>query len=493
MNGVRMRLFQNVSVAIVLVAMSSWAKAETVQVGQVTFERCMAEGSGRVYSAWCGTVDVPENWQDKASRRIALALTWLPARRDRGDVEPVVMLAGGPGQGARASYPGVRYGLAKANEDRAILLYDQRGTGDSQPLHCELSDDLNLAEQPEEDQIRQMASDCREQFASVALEHYTTDDAARDLEYIREQLGYDQLNVAGVSYGTRLAQRYASLYPESTRTLLLDSPVPSDLVLLAEHGRSLDAAIERRLENCAVNEACLAKNGDPRVAYDNLRIALAQEPTQVSYRDARSGELKSALMTLDHFAVVMRLLTYGATTAVILPDLLSRTEREGFETVLSLSDMLSTSSMSEIAHGMQLSVLCSESMPYLRDEDRDAEQDTLLGTQLIRFSELQCENWPSKAIAPDFYTTAQHDIPTLILSGSLDPVTPAHYGARIRDSLKHAQHMVLNGEGHSVMSIGCLPEKIGVFMSALDVEQDTECVDNWQSLPVFTGPYGWEP
>jgi pimeloyl-ACP methyl ester carboxylesterase len=488
-----MLIFRIFSAAIILSTWSAGARAETIQVGEVTFERCMVEGSGSVYSAWCGTVQVPENWQDKNGRHIGIALTWLPARRDGADVEPIVMLAGGPGQGARASYPGVRYGLAKANEDRPVLLYDQRGTGDSQALHCQLNDDLNPAEQPEEAQIRQLASDCREQYASVGLEHYTTDDAARDLDFIRQRLRYDQLNVAGVSYGTRLAQRYASLYPKSTRTLLLDSPVPSDLVLLAEHGRSLDAAIEARLENCALDEACLAKNGDPRVSYDNLRIALAQEPSRVSYRDARSGELKSAMMTLDHFAGVMRLLTYGATTAVILPELLNRTEREGFETVLSLSEMLSTSLMSEIAHGMQLSVLCSESMPYIQEVDRMAEEDTLLGTQLIRFSELQCEDWPSKAIAPDFYSTAQHDIPTLILSGSLDPVTPAHYGARIRDRLNRAQHMVLNGEGHSVMSIGCLPEKIGVFMSALDVGQDTECVDNWQSLPVFTGPYGWEP
>ena len=186
------------------------------------------------------------------------------------------------------------------------------------------------------------------------------------------------------------------------------------------------------------------------------------------------------------------MLSYQPSTAVMLPSLLVNAKRDGFADILALNHIVVESMQEAISHGLQLSVICSESIPFLTEQDRDAEADTLLGAQLIEFSRSQCEVWPQKPVTDDFHSLAAHDIPTLVVTGELDPVTPPRYGDVIAAGLQNAQHISVKGEGHSVLNVGCLPRLVADFVETLAF-QETECIDNRQSLPVFTGVYGWEP
>ena len=483
------------AIALVLLASASIESLaiETKRIGSIEFEKCMAEGERSVYAAWCGSLLVPENHNDPKSGKVDLALTWIPPRSQLEGAVPVVFLAGGPGQGARASFPAIRSGLSKVGEFAPILLMDQRGTGDSQALDCPISEE-DMAALDARDQVvaKQLAQGCLLRHAGRDLAHYTTDDAARDLELVRQRLGFGALNVAGVSYGTRLAQRYAALYPAQTRSLLLDSPVPSNLILLSEHGRNLDAAINARLSACNASPECYAKLGDTRLVLEKLLDQLKHSPTETRYRHPRSGEHHTTLVDPNHLISVLRMLSYQPATAVMLPTLLVNAKRDGFADILALNHIVVESMQEAISHGLQLSVICSESIPGLTQQDVDAEAGTLLGAQLIEFSRSQCEVWPQKAVADDFHTLARHAIPTLVLTGEFDPVTPPRYGDIIVSGLQNAQHISVRGEGHGVLSVGCLPRLVGDFVETLAF-QTTECIDTRQSLPVFTGAHGWEP
>ena len=486
-------MIRKITLALLLWASTESFATEIKRIGTIEFEKCMAEGERSVYPAWCASLPVPEDHDEIKGDKVDLALTWIPPRSQIEGTVPLVFLAGGPGQGARASFPSIRPGLAKVGEYAPILLVDQRGTGASQALDCPFSEeDMAALDASNQGVAERLAQDCLTRHANRDLAQYTTDDAAKDLDQVRIALGFSALNVAGVSYGTRLAQRYAALYPEQTRSLLLDSPVPSNLILLSEHGRNLDAAIDARLSACDTNPECYDKLGDTRVVLNQLLDQLENLPTETRYRHPRTGEYHTTVVDPNHLISVLRMLSYQPATAVMLPTLLVNAKRDGFADILALNHIVVESMQEAISHGLQLSVICSESIPYLTELDVNAEADTLLGAQLIEFSRSQCKVWPQKAVADDFHTLAGHDIPTLVLTGEFDPVTPPRYGDVIAGGLQNAQHISVRGEGHGVLSVGCLPRLVADFIETLKV-QETACIDKRQSLPVFSGAHGWEP
>src|SRR3546814_3944630 len=140
------------------------------------------------------------------------------------------MLAGGPGQSAREGYPQLADSFSETNKRHHIILLDQRGTGASNPLICKNAqgESAVTAEGAQSPAVAAaFAKACSDQLAVRAdLRFYTTTDAIQDLDAARVALGAEQINLVGISYGTRVAQQYAARYPANTRTVVLDSAVP---------------------------------------------------------------------------------------------------------------------------------------------------------------------------------------------------------------------------------------------------------------------------
>src|SRR5690606_28293559 len=148
-------------------------------------------------------------------------------------------IAGGPGQSALESYPLLHRAFRDTLRNRNVLLVDARGTGGSNLLACRDEEGNNAFTDPEDhsaEGARRFAEACRDQLSEQAdLRFYGTADHVRDLELVRQRVGAPQLNLVGISYGTRVAQQYAAAYPAHTRTVLLDGVVPNDLPLGSEH------------------------------------------------------------------------------------------------------------------------------------------------------------------------------------------------------------------------------------------------------------------
>lgn len=468
-----------------------------LRYGQLAFAPCALSAAGlEAVEAQCTTLEVPENHADPDGRRIALAIAWIPARGE-GESDPVFMIAGGPGQSALESYPMVHGAFADARRSRHVLLVDARGTGGSHPLSCKDEDGENAfidEENPTPEAARAFAERCLDQLDDDSdLRYYTTTDHIQDLDRVRGMVGAEQVNLVGISYGTRVAQQYAARYPAHTRTVTLDSTVPNDLALGGEHARNLEDALTEQFARCRDTEACRENLGDPAQNLARVRTTLeAGNLAPVEFRDPVTGEWLSDTPTFGDLAILLRLYAYQPAAAATLPLLLSEAANGRYQPLMAQSRLLLADVSDTIMHGMQLSVMCTEDYPELRADPDDS--GTVLGTELVDFSRAQCEAWPTGERPAGFRDPLTGDVPVLAITGELDPVTPPRYGDAIVEQLPNGRHLVLAGQGHSVLGAGCMPELFAQFLETADAAAlDADCLSRLRATPPFAGHYGWEP
>lgn len=467
-----------------------------LRYGALTFESCaLSVPRGTSVEAWCSTLAVPENHDDQDGRTIDLAIALVTAE-GQAEPDPIVMIAGGPGQSALESYPSLHRAFDDARRQRHVLLVDARGTGQSHPLKCENEEGRSAVMEDEDvspQAARAFAERCREQLSKTTdLRRYTTADHIRDLDLVRQKLGIDKLNLMGISYGTRVAQQFAKRYPQRARTVTLDSVVPNTLVLGQEHARNLDAALKRQFERCREDAACSKNLGDPAVKLDALRARLrAGNLPPVRYREPVSGNWRTEVPTYSHLSLLLRLYAYQPEVASMLPLIVHDASEGHYESLLAQARAIYGTVSDSIMHGMQLSVMCAEDSE-LAPNPNDA--DTIMGMEFVEFSRAQCEVWPKGERADDFRAPLSGDVPVLAISGELDPVTPPRYGEEVIESLPNGRHLVLPGQGHSVLATGCMPKLFALFVESADAKSlNDACLKRLTATPPFAGNYGWEP
>lgn len=456
------------------------------RLGSVEFANCELPGKrGPVVSARCATLEVPEDGARSEGRRIALALAWLPTRRVGGPSastpDAVLFLAGGPGQSARESYVSVMPALEGLRRNRHVLLVDQRGTGGSNRLACPLADWRDPSQATATD-AREQAIACRDALSPRAdLSRYTTRDAIADFERVREQLGIQKWNLVGGSYGTRVALEYLRRHPDSVRSVVIDSVVPPELALLQDHARNLDDALARQFALCAQAPGCAQRLGDPRTALDRL---LQSPPRKLAFSDPREHTPRQEMFGPDVARLVTRLFSYAPESAGLLPLLLHEAATGRPEALMAQADLVLRDLPAQLAHGMELSVTCSEDEPFLRPDPEDAGR--VLGAAAAELLRAQCAVWPRGTAPSDLKQPVVSAHPVLVLSGELDPVTPPRYGDAVARHLSRSRHLVARGQGHIVMTRGCMPRLVRRFIDELDpAALDARCLDDLGYTPPF--------
>ncbi len=476
----------------ILAAALAAAPAGARALGSLEFTPCdlPGEASARSIRAECASLEVPENPDAPEGRRIRLRIGLVPSRAPDPKPDPVFFLAGGPGQGALEAYPGIAAGFARINEKRHIILVDQRGTGGSNRLACPLPEGA-LPETLDLESQKAFVRDCLAGLEGDPR-FYTTTDAVRDLEAVRRAIGAGTVNVVGGSYGTRVAQIWLRRHESAIRSVILDGVVPGDLILGSEHAKSLESALESIFERCRANERCREAFGSPREDLDRLRARVARAPLRVDLTDPKSGRPTTATLTSDLIMIVVRIFAYQPETAALLPMMLHEAAA-GRPQALVAQGMLILGDLGEqIAHGMQLSVMCAEDAPFLRPDP--ADQGSLLGSAFVEAILAQCGIWPRGALPDDFHAPLESDRPVLILSGELDPVTPPSYGDRVLEGLGRARHLIAPNQGHIVLNRGCMPRLAAEFIEGLDpAALDASCLDALPPVPAFVTHNGWGP
>ena len=466
--------------------------------GSLALEACSTgEGAMRA-EAMCGTLEVPEDRNAPDGRKIALNIAVLPARNDSG-LEPVFFLAGGPGQAATTLAGHIGNALRDVRRSRDVVLVDQRGTGRSNPLDCVDASgepmDTDLSQVTDADGIARYAAACAQGLAGRAdPRFYTTAEAIADLDAVREALGADTINLVGGSYGTRVAQQYAMRYPDHVRTMVLDGVAPNDLVVGGEFARTFEDALALQAAQCNADAACRARF--PVDAPTRLREVIAQlqaQPVEVEYRNATTGAIARDTVTADTVTGLAFLFSYAPETASLLPLMLEEASEGRYGALLALTRMTGQQFAGGMNRGMQWSVLCAEDAPRWNADSGSAE-GTILGAEVARMFFAACPAWPHGAADPAQAQPLESDIPTLLLSGELDPVTPPAYGERVAAGLANGRHLVLRGQGHGTLHLGCTPKLVAGFIEDADTASpDPACLDSLEGVPPFTSFNGWDP
>ncbi len=452
----------------------------------ITLDDCRLESpsEGGSVAARCGWFEVAEDREQPTGRNIRLHVAVVPALRLQPAPDPLFVLSGGPGQAASDFYNTLSAAFARIRRDRDIVLVDQRGTGRSNRLDCAFDEDADFA-RADQQQVQAQARAC---IAGLKGDprFYTTSVAVRDLDAVREALGYVSLNFYAVSYGTRVAQHYMRRYPQRVRTAILDGVVPVDLALGPDISLQAQRALTALFDRCAADTRCRDRFPDLRADFNELRSRLASTPVKMQVPDPLTAQITDATFGNAELGAAVRLLSYSDETASVLPLLIHQAHAQQPQGMIAQYLMISRNMQAQIAYGMHFAVTCSEDAPRWPGVAVDSQQlrDSYMGDALMAGMKTICSVWPRGPVDADFNAPLHSDVPTLLLSGGNDPVTPAAYGELAAKSFSHGRHIKLPGQGHGQLAVSCMPRLVAQFIEARSLaNDDLKCLKNVVPTP----------
>lgn len=484
----------SVIAACVPVIMFSNAALALPDSNTIEFKNCTLTlpGTTQTAPARCGWLEVAENPAEPGGRQIRLHVALAPAVSRAAKPDPLFVFAGGPGQAAGEAYVMIRPVLEKIRREHDIVLIDQRGTGQSNPLKCPMENTDTLETTVDLDLVRKRARECLETLDGDPR-YYTTTIGMQDYDRVRRAMGYDRINLLGISYGTRAAQVYLRQFPDHVRSVILDSVVPMELILGTEHARMLDRSVAATFDDCEHDQQCHTLFADARSGLKDLLRRLRQQPGKIQLTNPMTGKQQSLTVTADVLAAAIRFLSYSSETQAVLPLLVHEAVTTGNLERLASQAMLIMSGLAEqISHGMELSVMCNEDYPFMKG--RQSDTDTILGDTLLSVIKTECTVWPGGKPDPDFHDPVTGAVPVLLLTGTRDPVTPPAYAKQTAAHFPNSLVLTGNGLGHSVITNYCMREIAAQFIEHGSVKElDTECVAKIKPAPFFTSILGPNP
>jgi len=392
-------------------------------------------------------LEVPENPSRPTGRRLRIGVAVIPATGGQRRPDPIAVLTGGPGEDAIGAAEIYAARLAPLRQDRDILLVDQRGTGRSDALHCDL-----FSTKKQEASLRDLfpltaVERCERRLRLQAdLTQYTYDHFADDLEQVRHALGYGPLNLVAGSYGTRAAQVYLRMYPESVRTVYMGSVVPLDVAIPLPFAKTEQMALEKMFEVCAADSTCKSAFPHLRDEFHQISVRI----TSGSVRVTVQGHSGTVPLYRGRVAEWFRAKLYRPRSSTTLPWMIHQAYLGDWSPISEgiLSDAQANDS--DFSSGLFFSITCSEDVAFIREEDVAPEtQDTFLGTYRVRQQQAACKHWPKVSLPEGYREPLRSSVPTVFASGDADGGTPLWFMDHAAQGFSHRLEVVLGGQGHT--------------------------------------------
>lgn len=440
---------------------------------------------GLVASSRCALFRTPENPDAPDGRQLDLQVMIVPAIRPLPEPDPFVILVGGPGQAATVDALQVVPAFERIRRDRDIVLVDQRGTGRLSPFDCDFDEDEEGLQQASELLLERQTRLLQSCLDSIDADprYYTTDLAVRDLDAIRQWLGYRAFNLWGVSYGTRVALMYLKYFPDTTRTVVIDGVAPPGILPL-EAARDGKLAMQQVLDLCREEAPCNAAFPQLTQHFDELRARYA-EPVHVDLRDPTDGTLTDIELRTEYIEGMLFQMLYSREATRLIPLFIEQLHAGNLQPLTWVNN---TSSGVNIP--MHYSVICAEDVPLIDPDELAAAgtDDSVFVYDMLVLPRVEgCRVWPSRSLPAEFFEPVSSDKPVLIFSASQDPVTPRRWGDLVAETLPNSVHLVVDGVGHGTFPYGCVAELIDQFILTAGFSTlDTECIDNLGKRPFFT-------
>jgi pimeloyl-ACP methyl ester carboxylesterase len=438
----------------------------------------------------CGDLIVPENRFAPGENppMIRLHVAIVASQSEEPLPDPFVYLTGGPGGRALDNIGGIVRIFEAVLEGRDLIIFDQRGVGYSEPsLDCPETTDLlvqildqNLSAEEEIELSSAAFAACRGRLVAegVDLSAYTSAENAADVRDLQRALDYQEWNLYGVSYGTRLALTVMRDHPEGVRSVILDSVFPPQVDSLAERDSNARRAFDSLFERCAADEACNAAFPELEAAFLDLVAQLDAEPIVVQVQSV------DVLLNGDDLIGILFELLYDTDAIPTLPKLIFDVA-EGSYDDLRIWVFRSIVQNFFLSEGMYESVQCSEEFPFSTVEQDAAARPDLGQPMLEEYFDASvdgalaiCDVWDVPAANAIENQAVVSAIPTLVLAGDYDPVTPPSYGRLAAQTLENGIFVEFPGVGHGIYGAReCARQMVGEFLDQPTAAPDTECVD----------------
>lgn len=493
------RRFRWTAAAALLLVLTACVPAVTPAAPEngssLRLEDCLLDAPGQPVQvvARCGQLEVPENPADPNGRTIRLNVAVVKAQSSNPAPDPLFMLAGGPGQAASEAFLPMLPLLERVTFKRDVVLVDQRGTGKSNPLHCEsaVENEPFGGRLPYADEVYRQMAHCVQEELRGDPRFYTTEIAMQDLEAVRKALGYGQINLLGVSYGTRAALTYMRLYPQNVRTAILDGVVPPGWAIGQSLRRDAQRALDLIFTRCAGDPACGEAFPNLSEEWKQLLQQLKQTPAEVSVPHPTTGEATAISLSAETVGMMVRLISYSSDYAALLPWLIHTAAQGDLQPLAAQYLLALKGNDTLIEEGLFFAVLCSEDVPLLPLEGEPGEYFFYDVSETWRAA---CRAYPSNPQVRAGEAFPVLKIPTLLISGEADPVTPPENAEAARRYLPDSLHVVLPGMGHGNFYVGCVPGLVRQLIEKASVEGiDPGCVERTAPLPFFISSLGPQP
>jgi pimeloyl-ACP methyl ester carboxylesterase len=432
----------------------------------------------------CGVLTVPENRSNPKTRAIRLPVVIFRSHAANPPRDAVLFMAGGPGVSSVANVHSSRDIIFVEGRDYVVL--EQRGARKAEPsLECpEIAApkiEMNAGRLKGSEAARVLADaahTCRNRLVSdgADLNGYTSAATAADIEDLRKELGYDKWNLYGISYSTRLMLTVARDYPDSVRSMLLDSVLPLEVsfddVSAANMMRSLNLVFDR----CAVTTECVRDHGDIRRKFfdlveqaDRSPLPLPITAAEASGKPARIGgsEVVNAIYNALH----------RVGTIPSIPGIIDEASKGNYERLTEL--VKQNLGAPGYSWGLRYSVWCSEEFPF---EDRNAiaaqvsPARGLGGINLGTLPPAVCDAWNVSPAPTRENQPVSSSVPTLIFAGEFDPDTPPAWGQQLIGPLRHAYFVEFRGRSHTPGFFRCGQQVAAEFFQRPEKAPAMDCV-----------------
>lgn len=418
----------------------------------------------------CGTVEVPLDYADPDGEQIELAVVRRPATDPSNRVGSIFVNPGGPGAS------GVEYvrvaGLSKTlNTYFDVVSWDPRGVGQSTPMTCgstedafrelDWSPDTDAEQRALDDAAKTIADEC-ERTDGELLPHLTTDDTARDLDRLRVMVGDDQLTYLGYSYGTHIGLRYADLFPDKVRAMVLDGVVDptQDLPeMLTGQTDALEVLVDELFTSCDTSTDCPVQ--DPAATYDRVAAEVERKPLPAGTDTLGPTALAFGTVSSSYDASMQPMFLRGLAAA-----------GEGDGTLIR---GLAQTYWSSGSYAAYLGVLCVDSPHPEGAEDYRAFADEL-AKDSPRFGApianevLPCAFWKAPTTGRPGPVRAAGAPPILVVGNTGDVATPFESAEKVAGDLESGVLLTYHGKGHtSYGKNGCVNNAVDAYLVDLVV------------------------
>ncbi len=446
----------------------------------------------------CGYVRVPEQHAHPDGPSIRLAVAILKSHAENPAHDPLFIAQGGPGGSSIDTYTQIVRPDTRVLDKRDIVLFDQRGTLHSEPsLMCQevidltietIEQDLSTEEETQQYIEAVLACQKRLEDQSINLSAYNSIENAADIDALRIALGYEEINLYGVSYGSLLALHTMRDHGHGLRSVILDGVVPTQLNFVAEVPHTFNESMEALFDACANDEACNKAYPDLETMFYDLVRELNEHPSRIALTNMDTNNTYQAVLDGDALENALFQMLYATDILPAIPMILYDA-RDG--TYDALGRMLSLLVFDDtVSEGMYYSVLCAEDADFTLDDVNVTDvPPSIAESQLQDIDGLLdvCAQWNVARFDAAVDAPVASDIPTLLFSGVFDPVTPAQFADAAAESLTQSYVYTFPYVGHGAAFTGpCVEDIMDAFLDDPTVDPDATCLADTSGLDFMT-------